>query len=60
LLQHDDAIAATTNSGIRAIIDKHKNRNGCNMPATFFVLEQGTQCDLAKAFWEENSEVGLG
>lgn len=57
-LQHDDAITADTNTGIRAIIDKHTNRNGCNMPATFYVLEVGTRCELAKAFWEENSEVG--
>jgi hypothetical protein len=30
---------------------------GCNMPATFFVLEAGNDCNLAKAFWEQNSEV---
>ena len=29
------------------------------MPATFFVLESGTDCNLAKAFWEQNSEVGV-
>lgn len=27
------------------------------MPATFFVLEAGNDCNLAKAFWEQNSEV---
>lgn len=31
---------------------------GCNMPATFFVLEAGTDCNLARGFWEQNSEVG--
>lgn len=43
---------------MRAIIDRHKNRNGCNAPATFFVLYLGTDCALARKFWEENSEVG--
>lgn len=28
------------------------------MPATFFVLEAGTDCNLARGFWEQNSEVG--
>lgn len=46
-----------TDVNIRAIIDRHKNRNGCNMPATFFVLKQDTDCDLARKFWEQNSEV---
>ncbi|KAL4444896.1 hypothetical protein ABPG77_003946 [Micractinium sp. CCAP 211/92] len=59
VLTHDDAITADTNTGIRAIIDKHTNRNGCNMPATFYVLEVGTRCELAKAFWEENSEIAI-
>ncbi|EFN57642.1 hypothetical protein CHLNCDRAFT_142762 [Chlorella variabilis] len=56
---HDDAIGQPTNQAVREIIDKHKNRNGCNMPATFFVLESGTDCLLAKAFWEQNSEIAI-
>jgi hypothetical protein len=35
----------------------HLPAAGCNMPATFFVLEVGTDCGFARAFWEENSEV---
>lgn len=59
VLTHDDAISADTNVGIRAITNKHTNRNGCNMPTTFYVLEAGTSCELAKAFWEENSEIAI-
>ena len=51
-LQHDDAVTAVTSQGIRGVIDQHKNRNGCNVPATFFVLEAGTSCELARSFWE--------
>ena len=40
MITHDDAITTGTNMGIRAIIDSHKNRNGCNVPATFFVLQR--------------------
>ena len=141
VVTHDDAITEGTDRGMRAIIDNHKNRNGCNVrsagaadaiaagdlraqcsgwragrggwrrgrgarsneppggrqrstlphprvptalpssplprsprapafpppcprrawpqvPATFFVLKQDTDCALAKKFWEENSEVG--
>ncbi|KAI3438445.1 hypothetical protein D9Q98_000875 [Chlorella vulgaris] len=56
---HDDAITSDTNEAIRSIIDEHTNRNGCNMPATFFVLEAGNDCNLAKAFWEQNSEIAI-
>lgn len=59
VITHDDAITADTNKGIRAIIDQHTNRNGCNVPATFYVLTLGTQCELTKLFWEQNSEISI-
>lgn len=31
----------------------------CGRPATFFVLKKDTDCELARKFYEENSEVGL-
>ena len=42
--QHDDAVTADTNAAIRSVIDQHNNTNGCNMPATLFVLQTGTNC----------------
>ncbi|KAI7837264.1 hypothetical protein COHA_008878 [Chlorella ohadii] len=59
LLTHDDAITAATDANIRAVITNHKNKNGCNMPATFFVLKKDTDCELARKFYEENSELAI-
>jgi LysM repeat protein len=59
ILTHDDAITAATDANMRAVITNHKNKNGCNMPATFFVLKQDTDCELARKFYDENSELAI-
>jgi hypothetical protein len=30
------------------VTDGHRNPNGCNVPATWFVLEAGTDCELVR------------
>lgn len=44
---------------MRSLSDKHTNPNGCNMPVTWYVLEQGTDCPTAKRLWEQNHEMAL-
>jgi LysM repeat protein/peptidoglycan/xylan/chitin deacetylase (PgdA/CDA1 family) len=59
LISHDDAISATADRAVRSITDPHKNSNGCNVPATWFVTETGTDCALVKKLWEQNHEMAL-
>lgn len=59
LLTHDDAVNAYSNKVVRAITDKYKNPNGCNMPATWFTLQTGTDCTIAKTLWSQNHEIAL-
>ena len=37
-----------SNKVVRRVTDGHRNANGCNVPATWFVLEAGTDCDLVR------------
>ncbi len=39
LITHDDATDTLASSAMRSVTDKHKNPNGCGIPATFFTLE---------------------
>ncbi|KAL4514928.1 hypothetical protein Ndes2526A_g03722 [Nannochloris sp. 'desiccata'] len=59
LITHDDAISAISDRAVRSITDGHKNPNGCNVPATWFVNQVGTDCKLAKTLWEQNHELAL-
>lgn len=57
-ITHDDAITVAAAQGMRSILDAHTNNNGCDhLPATFFVLKQDTDCELARKLWEEGNEV---
>ena len=37
-----------SNTVVRRVTDGHKNPNGCNVPATWFVLESGSDCNLVR------------
>lgn len=59
IITHDDAIDATANRAVRSLTDGYKNSNGCNVAATWFVTQAGTDCTLAKKLWQENHEIAL-
>jgi len=59
LITHDDAINPFSNKVMRSITDVHTNPNGCNVPATWYTLEEGSECATAKKLWEENHEIAL-
>lgn len=59
IITHDDAIDATANRAVRSLTDGYKNSNGCNVAATWFVTQAGTDCNLAKKLWQENHEIAL-
>ena len=42
-----------------SIANVHKNPNGCNMPVTFYTLQQGTDCATAYKIWQQNHEIAL-
>ena len=42
---------------IRNITDRHKNRNGCIMPATWFVQAQFTDANLIMQLYLDNHEI---
>lgn len=44
---------------MRGITDGHTNPNGCNVPATWYTLQDGTDCAVAKTLWEQNHEIAL-
>ncbi len=39
-ITHDDAVNPLSNKVVKAVIDKHTNPNGCNVPATWFTLQK--------------------
>lgn len=57
LITHDDAVNAFSNKVVRQVIDKHTNPNGCNVPATWYTLQQGSDCNIIKNLWEQNNEI---
>lgn len=59
LVTHDDAINPFSNKVVRSVIDAHTNPNGCNVPATWYALQQGSDCATVKKLYEENSEIAL-
>ena len=59
LLTHDDAIDATANKAVRSVTDGKVNSNGCNIPATWFTTQTGSDCALVKALYEQNHEIAL-
>lgn len=59
LITHDDAVSAISDRAVRTITDGHKNPNGCNVPATWFVTQAGTDCNFVKTLWEQNHELAL-
>ena len=59
LLTHDDAINPFSNKVMRAVTDGRVNPNGCNAPATWFTLQQGSDCGTVKRLWEDNHEIAL-
>jgi LysM repeat protein/peptidoglycan/xylan/chitin deacetylase (PgdA/CDA1 family) len=59
LISHDDAIGHLADGKVRAITDGHKNPNGCNVPATWFVTSTGTECNLAQKLLADNHEIAL-
>lgn len=59
LITHDDAINPFSNKVVRSVIDTHTNPNGCNVPATWYTLQQGSDCATIKKLYDENSEIAL-
>jgi len=59
LITNDDAVNPFSNKVVRAVIDKHTNPNGCNVPATWYTLQSGSDCATVKQLWEDNSEIAL-
>jgi len=59
LVTHDDAVNPFSNKVVRSVIDTHTNPNGCNVPATWYTLQQGSDCATIKKLYEENSEIAL-
>jgi len=59
LITHDDAINPFSNKVVRSVIDIHTNPNGCNVPATWYTLQQGSDCATVKKLYDENSEIAL-
>ncbi|KAI8105369.1 hypothetical protein M9435_000535 [Picochlorum sp. BPE23] len=59
LITHDDAVNPFSNKVVRSVIDKHTNPNGCNVPATWYTLQQGSDCATVKKLRDENSEFAL-
>lgn len=50
-------MSSVTYPVIRGITDKHKNRNGCPMPATWFIQTQYTDADLVRKLYVDTHEV---
>ena len=59
LITHDDAITPLADMKVRSVTDGHRNPNGCNVPATWFVTTTGTDCNLAKTLLEQNHELAM-
>jgi peptidoglycan/xylan/chitin deacetylase (PgdA/CDA1 family) len=48
-----------SNKVVRAITDPHVNSNGCNVPATWYALQTGSECATVKTLWQQNHEIAL-
>jgi LysM repeat protein/peptidoglycan/xylan/chitin deacetylase (PgdA/CDA1 family) len=59
LITHDDAVSPLGNKGVRSVTDGFKNPNGCNIPATWFVTQDGSECPLVKALHDQNHEIAI-
>lgn len=59
LITHDDAVTDLANNVVRGITDPHKNPNGCNVPATWFVTQSGSECEYIKKLYDENHELAI-
>jgi LysM repeat protein len=59
LVTHDDAVNAYSNKVVRSLTDGHLNANGCNVPATWYTLQTGSECEIVKRLWEQNHEIAL-
>ena len=59
LITHDDAVNAFSNKAVTNVINRFTNPNGCNVPATWFTLQAGSDCNIVKSLWERNSEIAL-
>ncbi|GAB4816963.1 hypothetical protein N2152v2_004009 [Parachlorella kessleri] len=57
VLTNDDSVSSVTYPVIRNITDRHKNRNGCVMPATWFVQTQFTDANLIMQLYMDNHEI---
>ena len=59
LITHDDAVTPLSDSLMRQLTDGFENANGCNVPATWFVSNQGTECPLVKQLHADNHEIAV-
>ena len=59
LITHDDAINPLSDKVIRSVTNGRVNPNGCNVPATWFTLQLGSDCAFVKKLWEQNHEIAL-
>lgn len=59
LITHDDAVTGLADHGVRSVTDVHSNTNGCNIPATWFVTQEGSDCSIVQRLFADNHEIAL-
>lgn len=57
LLTHDDAVNTMQNRVVRTVTDGYKNKNGCNVPATWFTMKGKTNCTFVQQLVKDNHEI---
>jgi peptidoglycan/xylan/chitin deacetylase (PgdA/CDA1 family) len=54
---NDDAVTVMTQPAILNITERHVNRNGCRMPATWFISQQYTDPALVQQVYAKGHEI---
>lgn len=56
LITLDDSVDETA-AAVRAVLGARANPNGCRLPATWFVLQDGTDPDLVSQLYQDGHEI---
>jgi hypothetical protein len=58
LFTHDDALDRASLNLVHDVTKRHRNRNGCVVPAAFYVTKDGSDCEAVRSAAKAGDEIG--
>ncbi|EFN50572.1 hypothetical protein CHLNCDRAFT_136266, partial [Chlorella variabilis] len=57
LITHDDSVNTLQDRVVRTVTDGFVNKNGCNVPATWFAIKNKSNCTFVQQLIKDNHEI---